>query len=121
MFLVLIAHTNAGDPAAGVMEGHLKIISLKEVELATDGTPEKAETASYAEYPLVIRAKDGSKEIARITADPNGNFRAELPAGDYVLDIPKRERKHARVIPRAFTVLPNQTVHVDMDVDTGVR
>lgn len=101
--------------------GHLKILSFKEVELAEHGTPEKATADNFAEYPLVIRSRDGDKEIARIAAGPDGNYRANLPAGDYVLDVARRERKHARATPRPFTVLPNQTVRVDLEVDTGVR
>jgi hypothetical protein len=104
----------------GFVEGHLKIISPKEVELADGNTP--AITAeNYAQYPLIILSQGGQKEIARVTADGNGNYRTALPPGDYVLDVQGRARGHVRVKPQPFTVLSNQTVRVDMDIDTGVR
>ena len=118
---LLAVAANANDPATGIMEGHLKILSFKEVELAQGGTPEKVIGDNFGDYPLVIRSRGGHKEIARITAGPDGNYHAELPEGNYILDIAKRERKHARATARPFTVISNQTIRVDFEVDTGVR
>jgi len=50
----------------------LKIISPKEVELA-EGTPATVTTENYAEYSVIIRTHDGKREIARVTADRDGN------------------------------------------------
>jgi hypothetical protein len=105
----------------GLLEGHLKIVSLKEVELA-DASPSKGTAANYADYPLVILSQDGKKEIARVTADANGNYRLALPPGDYVLDVQGRRPKgHVRAKPQPFTVISNQIARVDMDIDTGIR
>jgi len=104
----------------GFVEGHLKILSLREVELA-DGNAPAITAENYAEYPLIILSHDGKKEIARVTADGNGNYRTALPPGDYVLDVQRRARGHVRAKPQRFTVVSDQTVRVDMDIDTGVR
>jgi hypothetical protein len=106
--------------APGFLEGHLKIISLKEVELA-DQTPSKMTADNYADYPLIILSKAEQKEIARITADRDGNYHVSLPPGDYVLDVQRRGRGPLRAKPQPFTVASNQTVRVDMDIDTGIR
>jgi hypothetical protein len=119
-FLVLAGTASINAAPSGFVEGHLKIISLKEVELA-DGTPASVTAESYAEYPLIIQSQEGKKEIARVTADKNGNYRAALPPGNYVLDVQGRAPGHIRANPQPFTVVPNQTVRVDMDIDTGVR
>ena len=104
----------------GFMEGHLKIVSPREVELADENAP--AITAeNYAEYPLIILSQDGKKEIARVTVDGNGNYRAALPPGDYVLDVQRHARGHVRAKPQRFTVVSNQTVRVNIGIDTGVR
>jgi hypothetical protein len=119
--LLLLASRASIDAAPpGFVEGHLKIISPKEVELADENAP--AITAkNYAEYPLIILTQDEKKEIARVTADGNGNYHVALPPGDYVLDVKGRVRGHLRAKPQRFTVVSNQTVRVDMDIDTGVR
>jgi hypothetical protein len=118
LVLACTASVNAAPP--GFVEGHLRIVSPKEVELADGSTP--AITAEdYAEYPLIILSRDGKKEIARVTADGHGNYRTALPPGDYVLDVQGRARGHIRAKPRRFKVVSRQTARVDMDIDTGVR
>ena len=106
----------------GILEGHLKILSSKEVQLQDDAkaTTEALEQP-YSEYPLIVRTRDGGKELARLTADAGGNYRLTLPPGDYVLDIQRRPRGGVRATPQRFTVAAGQTVRVDLDIDTGVR
>jgi hypothetical protein len=120
VFLLLASSASIDAAPPGFVEGHLKIISPKEVELA-DGNAPEITAENYAEYPLIILTQDEKKEIARVTADRNGNYRTALPPGDYVLDVPRRGRGHVRAKPQRFTVVSNQTVHVDMDIDTGIR
>jgi hypothetical protein len=118
---VLITGTTrikAGTP--GSLEGHLKIISPKEVELA-DETPSKMTAGNYADYPLVVLSHDKQTEVAHVIADEHGNYRIALAPGDYVLDVQNRRRRHVRASPQPFTVVANQTVHLDMVIDTGVR
>lgn len=104
----------------GFLEGHLTIVSLKDVDVAGAGAS-KGLAQNYADYPLVVLSKIGQKEIARVIADERGNFRVALPAGDYVLDSPGRAPQRIRAKPKEFTVVSNQTVRVDFDLDTGIR
>ena len=121
VFFLFAGSTLINAAPQGFVEGHLKIISPKEVELA-DETPSKTEAENYAEYPLVILSQDGKKEVARVTPDRNGNYRVALPPGDYILDVQRRPPKgHVRATPQPFTVVSNQTVHADMNIDTGIR
>jgi hypothetical protein len=120
VFVVLVATASVNAAPQGFLEGHLKIYSPKEVELA-DSTPPKKTTENYAEYPLIVMSRDGKKQVARVTADANGNYRIALPPGDYVLDVQDRMRRHLRATPRTFTVLSNQAVRADMNIDTGIR
>ena len=101
----------------GTMEGHLKIVSPRAVDIGEENAA-TVTAKNYAEYPLIVLSQDEGKEIARITADTNGNYRAVLPPGDYVLDVQGRARRHVRAKPQPFTVVSNQTVRVDMDIHT---
>ena len=97
----------------------MHIVSPKPVELADGGVPTvTAET--YAEYPLIILSRK-KKEVARVAADRDGNYRVALPPGSYILDVQDRARKHVRAKPHWFRVVSNQTIRVDMDIDTGIR
>jgi hypothetical protein len=118
IFLVLAGSATSSDALpSGVMEGHLKIFSPNPVDLG-DENAATVTAENYADYPLLILSRGEKKEIARITADANGNYRAALPPGDYVLDVQGRAHRHARWKPKPFTVVSNQTVRVDMDIDT---
>jgi hypothetical protein len=118
--LVSIGCLASDNAALGIVEGKLKILAFKDVELAEENSP-KFSGGNYAQYPLVILSEDQKKVVARITADASGNFRLSLPPGNYVLDVQDRKRRHARVTPQRFTVVSNKTVRVDMDIDTGIR
>src|SRR5205807_3784223 len=108
----------------GSVEGQLKIVSEKPVELADENraaetTAVPATAKNYADYPLIVLSQSERKQIARITADADGNYRAELPPGDYILDVEGRVARRLRVRAQPFTVVPNQTVHVDMTIEAG--
>jgi len=83
VFLLLASSASINAAPPGFVEGHLKIISPKEVELA-DGNAPAITAENYAEYPLIMR-------------------------------------KRVRGKPQQFVVASNQTVRVDMEIDTGVR
>src|ERR671922_2948688 len=88
VFLALTNVIMASDPMTkGTVEGHVKIFPVSTVNLADDANlPNAATEQPYSEYPLIIRSRDGEKEVARITPDAEGNYRLTLPAGDYILD-----------------------------------
>jgi len=118
IFLVLAGSATSSDALpSGVMEGHLKILSPRAFDLGDENAATMT-AENYAEYPLIILSQGGKKEIARVTADENGNYRVALPPGDYVLNVQGRARKHVRWKPQPFTVVSNQTVRVDMAIDT---
>jgi hypothetical protein len=121
IFLMLAGTASIKAAPQGFMEGHLKIVVVRAVE--PDNMPQPA-PETYAEYPLIILSQDGKREIARLTADKSGNYRALLSPGAYILAVQERpaeeraaERIHANRQP--FTVVPNQTVRVDMTIVIG--
>jgi hypothetical protein len=120
VFLVPVGCLASDNAVPGFLEGHLRILAFRDVELV-EGNPPKFSDGNYAEYPLVILSRDGKKEIARVTADEKGNYHVALPPGNYVLDVQGRAPGHLRAKPQQFTVVSNQTVRLDMDIDTGVR
>jgi len=104
----------------GFVEGQLKILLLREVELAEEGLS-KGATEAYEKYPLVVLSQDGHRAIAHVTADSNGHYRATLPPGEYILDVQNRALRYPRATPQSFKIESNHTVRVDMTVDPGIR
>jgi len=125
--IVLVVAGTASFNAApqGSVEGQLKIISGRPVALddenpsrPIDGKPAAAGT-DYANYPLVVLSQSEKKQVARITADAQGRYRAALPPGDYILDAEARVPKRLHVRAQPFTIVSNETVHVDLTIDIG--
>ena len=122
IFLMLAGAASTKAAPQGFMEGHLKIVVIRAVD--PDDMPQPA-PETYAEYPLIILSQDGKREIARLTADKSGNYRAALPPGAYILALQERsgeERTTERIQanPQPFTVVSNQTVRVDMTIFKGL-
>ena len=118
IFFALVGTALISAAPQGFLEGRLKIISRRPVELADENAT--AVTAkNYADYPLIILTRDETKQIARIIADRDGNYRVALPPRDYILDVQRSESAHLRTKPQPFTVVANATVHVDMTIVTG--
>jgi len=105
----------------GSLEGHLKIVFPWAVE-SSDNMPRSAVAPeTYAEYPLVILSQSDKKEVARATANEQGNYRVSLPPGTYILDVEGRVAKHLRVRPQEFAVNSNETVRLDVSIIVGFR
>ena len=106
---------------SGVLEGHLTIVSPKDVD-SDEARPSKGSSADYAAYPLLILSRDRKKEIRQLTADTNGNYRASLPPGEEIrAGREGRAPKRVRATPKPFTIVSRQTVRVDFDLDTSLR
>ena len=119
IFLVLLGTASSINATPqGFLAGQLKIFSRSPVKLADENTAAVA-AKNYADYPLIILSRADKKEITRVTADRDGNYRVALPPGDYILDVQRGESAHFRAKPQPFTVISNATVHVDMTIVTG--
>ena len=109
----------------GFLDGQLKIISGRPVARDDDNPSKPIDRKPvgagvvYANYPLVVLSPGEKKQVARITADAQGHYHAALAPGDYILDAEGRARRRLHVRAQPFTVVSNETVHVDMTIDTG--
>jgi len=119
-FVIAVATASTKAAPQGFLEGHLKIVSPRPVELddASAATATVETHAEYSLYPLIILSKAEQKEIARVTPARDGNYRVSLPPGAYILDVAGRKLEgHLRARPQPFTIVSDQTVRVDMNVE----
>jgi hypothetical protein len=118
IFSTLVSAESINAAPQGFMEGHLKIMP-RAVEPSDNMPRVGVAPESYSKYPLIVLSQDGKKEIARVTADDNGNYRIALPPGAYILDVQHRAGQRIGAKPQSFTVISDQTVHVDMNIFVG--
>jgi len=125
IFLILVGLVGIALVSAapqGFLEGHLKLVSRRPVQLDDENTAPNSPTmaaGNYGDYPLIVLTKQERKEITRIIADKAGNYHVALAPGDYVLDVEGRVARRLHVRAQPFTILPNETVHVEITIDTG--
>src|SRR5438046_10763161 len=86
VFLVPAGCLASDNAVPGFLEGRLRLLAFKDVELA-EGTPPKFSAGNYAEYPLIIFSRDGTQEFARVAADGNGTYRLALPRRIYDIGV----------------------------------
>ena len=116
----MLAETASTEAATqGFMEGHLKIVWMRAVQLSDEMPRPEVAPETYAEYPLIVLSQGEKKEVARVIADDNGNYRVALTPGAYVLDVQDRPAKRIHANPQSFTVTANQTVRVDLNIFIG--
>jgi len=118
--LALTAGVVNGSAPTGWVEGHLSLTLLKGVDTGDEMPRATVAPGMYAEYPLIVLTADRREQVARLTADDSGYYRAALPPGNYILDVENRVRKRVYVKAQPFTVATNETVRVDITVMIGL-
>lgn len=104
----------------GILEGHVTIGPLTPVTRLGDPEP-TPNPAVYADRAVVVYKADGKSEVARLSIDTSGNYRAELPTGTYVVDINHAGIDNAADLPREITITSQEITRLDIDIDTGIR
>ena len=118
--LAITAGLADGSAPTGWVEGRLSLTFLKGVDTGNEMPQPTVAPGMYAEYPLIVLTADRREQVARVTADDSGHYRAELAPGNYILDAENRVRKRLGVKSQPFTVRTNETVHVNITVLIGL-
>ena len=63
---------------------------------------------------------DKKTKIAQIEPAVDGNYKVELPAGTYVIDLEK-QHMFGKNLPATVTIRTGETTTLDIDIDTGIR
>ena len=117
--LAITASVADGSAPTGWVEGHLSLTLLKGVDTGDEMPPATVAPGMYGEYPLIVLTADRREQVARLTADDFGHYRAALAPGNYILEVENRLRNRLGVKAQPFTVRTNETVHVDITVMIG--
>ena len=103
----------------GVIYGKVTIGPICPVE--RENVPCSTPPETYRARKIVILTADATARIATADIDDNGNYRAELPAGTYTVDINHVGIDRSNDVPRTVTIEPEKSVRLDVSIDTGIR
>jgi hypothetical protein len=110
-------------PAApdGILHGKVTVGPLQPVERAGVPSPTPPPEV-FTSRSINIFQSDGKTLVANAHFSPDGTYRVNLPPGTYIIDIPHNGGLgSAKGLPKTITIDSNQTVELDIDIDTGIR
>jgi len=119
LFFAVLLNCAAASYQPGFVEGHVNIGPLTPVEHAGGPAP-NALAEAYASLKVTVFKPDGKTQVTQFAPDSQGNFRESLSPGTYVLDMARGRMTKAN-LPQTITIVSDQTVHLDINIDTGIR
>jgi hypothetical protein len=120
ILFLMTACTLPGPTDLGNLTGHVTIGPLSPV--VQEGVPEPtAGPEIYEGREIVIFDADGRNELGRVPIDGDGNYRAVLPVGTYVINTNFRGIEFSKDLPQTVEILTDHTTQLDIHIDTGIR
>lgn len=104
----------------GFLEGKITIGPLCPVE-SNPPNPECQPTEqTYKAWPIIVLTVDTETLVAIIQPDLDGNYTIALAEGPYIVDL-ENEHLFGKNLPAKIDIIPNKTVTLDINIDTGIR
>lgn len=103
----------------GVLEGKADVRPLCPVERIDN--PCDTNPLAYTSREIIVYFLDNKTIIAKKNFDESGNYRIELPPGNYIVDIKHSGIDRASEVPKEISIKNGETVNLDITIDTGIR
>ena len=109
---------NASATVNGTLEGSVNIGPICPVE--REGVSCEVPPEAYDARKIIVYNGDGNV-IKELSIDYNGSYRAFLSPGIYVVDINRIGIDQSSDVPKEIEIKSNQTLRLDIDIDTRIR
>ena len=120
VFLLGACSAQPPQPRSAVLQGHVTIGPLSPV--VQEGVPEPTPAPElYAGRMVRVFAEDGQTLITEAPVNADGTYRVELAPGTYVVMISLVGIEFSKDLPATVPLDPDQTVTLDIGIDTGIR
>ena len=120
----LVASCQPGGPETVLLQGAVTIGPVSPVEGPGQNSTVPPEV--FSSRKLIIYDKYGDKLVrevyfTQIGSGATGYYTAQIAPGTYVLDINRIGIDSADNLPLRITVVADETVTIDINIDTGIR
>jgi hypothetical protein len=106
----------------GFLKGTISIGPLCPVERIPPDPACSPTAETYKAYQVDVYSSDGVNKIAELNPSLDGSFIIELPSGNYKVDLEKRVKNiGGSNLPLEITVGNNDTILINIEIDTGIR
>lgn len=121
---MLFASCQPGGAETVLLQGAVTIGPISPVERFGESSPVPPEV--FSSRYLIIYDKSGEKLVrevyfTQIGAGATGYYTAQIAPGTYVVDINHLGVDSADNLPVTITVSADETVTIDVNIDTGIR
>lgn len=103
----------------GVIKGKVNIGPICPVERV--GVPCPVPSEAYTSREVILYNSSETVVVKRMHFLSDGTYSFEIPAGTYVIDIPKQGIGGAKDLPKTIIVKSGEIVNFDFSIDTGIR
>ncbi|MFC2027372.1 DUF3221 domain-containing protein [Chloroflexota bacterium] len=117
--LVMIL-TREASRMTGILKGHVTIGPIEPVVQAGDD-PEDVPPEVYDARKIMVFDMSGEELIEQVGIGHDGNYSVELASGTYLIDINRLGIDYSDQVPIELEILAGEMVHLDIDIDTGIR
>ena len=113
-----------GGPETVLLQGAVTIGPITPVEKPGENPPVPPEV--FSSRKLIIYDESGKKLVrevyfTQIDSGATGYYTAQIAPGTYTIDINHQGMDRADNLPRKITVSADETVTIDVNIDTGIR
>ena len=106
----------------GFLEGVISIGPICPVERIPPDPACQPTAETYKAYPVSIYTSDGSKLIAQLKPSLDGSYFSELPTGNYLVVLEKRQNNiGGSNLPSEISINADNTTIFNINIDTGIR
>jgi hypothetical protein len=121
---VFLPACQPGGAESVLLQGAVTIGPLTPVQKV--GECPTAAPSVFSSRKLMIYDASGKKLVrevyfTQIGNTANGYYTAQLAPGTYTVDIAHNGIEHAAGLPKQITVAADETVTIDVNIDTGIR
>lgn len=126
LFLLVIAvFVSCNDKktnGSGYLKGTISIGPLCPVERIPPDPACSPTAETYKAYQVDVYSSDGVNKIAELDPSLDGSYIMELPAGNYKLNLEKGKVSiGGSNLPQQITIENNDTIMINIEIDTGIR
>ncbi len=113
-----------GGPESVLLQGAVTIGPISPVERPGENPPVPPEV--FSSRKLIISDESGKKLVrevyfTQIGHGATGYYTAQIAPGTYTIDINRLGVDRADNLPQKITVSADETVTIDINIDTGIR